>query len=233
VAELNDDDAHEEVEALSAGAKQLISRAMAEDEPPEGAQDESWGMVVSRVDDVRAEPAVVDAAPRAPQPSRWIGAGVLALSILSVVALGVWVVMSGPPPEPDMPAKAPPAKADAKTNDTRTSDAKTSDAKKSDAKAKTDDAKMPAVDPAQLLDDAEAALTRKDAARALDLLEQHAELAPLDAPRRLALRIRTLCALDRIDDAKSEAAAFLSTHGASSWAADVRASCGARTTNPR
>jgi hypothetical protein len=77
----------------------------------------------------------------------------------------------------------------------------------------------------QLLVDAEAALpTEPD--RALALLERHAELAPLaDAERRMALRISTLCALGRTDEAKSQANAFFTTSRGSQWTARVRASC--------
>lgn len=239
MAELNDEE-REEVEALSMGAKSLIAKAMAEDEPPVGAEEESWGMVASRVDDgSRAQPVAAISTPtQAPKSSRWIGAAVLVLAIGAVVGLGVWVVQSGPPPQTEMPKKAD-AKHDAKHADAKveakveakraTSEAKgaTSEAKRAgmgvDAKSgPNDEAAI-----AKLLDDAAAALDAGQAARALSLLEQHAERAPIDpeVARRLALRIRTLCALDRIDDAKSEAAAFLDAHGTTKWAADVRASC--------
>ena len=226
MAELNDEES-EDVEALSMGAKSLIAKAMAEDEPPVGAEEESWGMVASRVDEgSRAQPVAAIATPAAePKSSRWIGAVVLVLAIGSVVGLGVWVVQSGPPPQTEMPAKVDAKKADAKKADAKT-EAKSvkSEAKRADT---TTDAKVDDAANAKLLDDAAAALDAGQAARALSLLEQHAERAPIDAqvPRRLALRIRTLCALDRIDDAKSEAAAFLDAHGTTKWAADVRASC--------
>lgn len=232
MAELNDEES-EDVAALGMGAKSLIAKAMAEDEPPVGAEDESWGMVVSRVDEgSRAQPvaAIADAPAQAPTSSRWIGAAVLALAIAAVVGLGVWVVQSGPPPQTDMPAKMDAkkhAKHEAKHADTTSSDVKTIDSKSDAVDAKASDAKADEAATAKLLDDAAAALDAGQAARALALLEQHAERAPIDAsvPRRLALRIRTLCALDRIDDAKSEAAAFLDAHGTTKWAADVRESC--------
>jgi hypothetical protein len=228
VAELNDEES-EDIAALSMGAKSLIAKAMAEDEPPVGAEDESWGMVVSRVDESRAQPvAAIETAAAAPKSSRWIGAAILGLAIASVVGLGVWVVRSGPPPQTDMPAKADAkhhAKGDAKREAKGASREASSAGAPSDAAAR--DPKDDEAANAKLLDDAAAALDAGQAARALTLLEQHAERAPIDAqvPRRLALRIRTLCALDRIDDAKSEAVAFLDAHGSSKWAADVRASC--------
>ncbi|HWB79940.1 MAG TPA: hypothetical protein VG755_33475 [Nannocystaceae bacterium] len=233
MAELNDEES-EDVAALSMGAKSLIAKAMAEDEPPVGAEEESWGVVASRVDEgSRAQPvAAIEPPAAAPKSSRWIGAAILALAIGSVVGLGVWVVQSGPPPQTDMPKKAD-AKHDAKHGDAKHGDAKV------EAKRATSEAKRPGMGvdaksgpndeaaTAKLLDEAAAALDAGQAARALTLLEQHAERSPIDpeVARRLALRIRTLCALDRIDDAKSEAAAFLDAHGSTKWAADVRASC--------
>jgi len=222
MAELKDDEG-EEVAALSMGAQSLIAMAMADDEPPQGAEDQSWGMVISKVDESRPpEPVRLHAQPATPTSSRWIGAVMLGAALAVVVGLGWWVVQSGPPPQPKPPASAP---AHGKQH-------APPDAPSADAAPRTPAAAAPAGparSTAHLLDDAEAALGAGNPARALELLEQHAAQAPVDPElqRRLALRIRTLCALDRVDDAKSEAAAFLERHSTSSFVADVRASCGA------
>ncbi len=231
MAELKDDDGEEPVAALSMGAQSLIAMAMADDEPPQGAEDQSWGMVISRVDESRPPEAAppIHAQPAAPTSSRWIGAVMLGAALAVVGGLGWWVVSSGPPPQPKTSAPAPaPAKGQSHGQSHAPADAAQRVAP-ADAAARDAAPAAPARSSAHLLDDAESALGAGNPARALELLEQHATQAPVDPDlqRRLALRIRTLCALDRVDDAKSEAAAFLERHTTSRYVADVRASCGA------
>jgi len=48
------------VDGLSEQARRLIAAAMAQDDPPVGAEDESWGMVISRVDARDDDPAPFD-----------------------------------------------------------------------------------------------------------------------------------------------------------------------------
>ena len=48
------------MDGLSEQARRLIAAAMAQDDPPVGAEDESWGMVISRVDARDDDPAPFD-----------------------------------------------------------------------------------------------------------------------------------------------------------------------------
>jgi hypothetical protein len=215
-------------EELNADARELIARAMTQDEPPPGAEDQSWGMVVSRVDERSAIVATASTVQPlgVPRSSRWIGATVLATALLAVVGLGAWVVLSGPPPQPPQPF-APTAATGSHAGHT----GKAAPLSPAPRGPQPPPATAPdhAVATAGLLADAEAALLASDPTHALALLEQHAARAPIDQlQRRLALRIRTLCALDRTADARSEAVAFLERHPSSQWAADVRGSCAGR-----
>jgi hypothetical protein len=197
---------------LSPRARMLVDVALEEDVPPPSVADGSWEMVVSRLT-MEAARGEVPAA--APQP-RTRGSIVFVVLGLVVVVAGVllWLVMQprakpttpntvAPPhaahPHPSTPAAAPvqpPAPAPS-----------------------PDDAATAA----KLLDEAEAA----EPERALELLARHAELAPLGtgADRRMALRIVALCALDRTDDAKADARAFLSRPRDAKWTKRVRESC--------
>jgi hypothetical protein len=85
-----------------------------------------------------------------------------------------------------------------------------------------------------LVGGAVAALHGGDAARALALLDEHARRFPTGAlaQERMVERIAALCALRRQGEARSAAAAFLSSHGGSPLAERVRASCGGRDAIP-
>lgn len=204
---------------LSRNAQKLIDVAMAEDLPPPAIADGSWEIVVSRLtleaaaaEAAQAEPSPAVAAPgvqpRA-QPRNWVGVAVIALALLAAGGL-LWLVAQPRPiivPETAPPPTPPPAKA---------------------SKAAPAEVAAPApaatpVDPARLLDEAASA----EPARALELLAEHAQLAPLGAgaERRMALRISALCALGRTDDARAEARAFLGQPRDAEWTAHVRSSC--------
>lgn len=193
------------MDELSPAARELIDRATAEDEPHKGEVDESWGMVVSRVESSRTR-----------QRRRVIP--VLAVASAAVLlGLGLWMVVA-PARErasvvlvPDVPGSRAEAERPAAVrpvaNTTRTSEDES----------------------AGLLDEAEGMLAA-DPSRAWTLLLRHAEISSdtTSVPRRLALRIRTLCALGRTGEAIHETTAFLSRHEGSPHADDVRAACGAQ-----
>ncbi len=207
------------MDELSEAARRLMDLATAEDAPPAEALDESWGMLAQRVQresaaGIGASAVVEPAAP--PGGLRWSWWAAVAVV---VVGGGLWlatrpsaVTPSPAPavtPAPAMPRPAPPAAQSAPDPSSRP------------------DRRPTEPDGARLLDEAEAALA-DDPARALALLVRHAD-TDTDAtlvPRRLALRVRCLCALGRHDDARHEATAFLERHGESTFAAQVRASCG-------
>lgn len=198
------------MDELSEAARRLMDRATAEDEPPGEAVEESWGMVVARV-----QADGVGLTPSPPVASRrwrvWLGAGAL------VAAIAGWAVLRSPSPAPgsdvaEVPTADPPSPSVVIDP--------TSPPRSHPAPA------PPREDPIALLDRAEALLA-DDPAGALALLVRHAEI-DIDAaqvPRRLALRVRCLCALGRHDDAQHEATAFLDRHGDSALAPDVRAGC--------
>lgn len=191
---------------LSPAARVLIDRVAAEDEPPEHEIEESWGMVASRVEGERTPPRS-RAFP--------VRAAVIALVAAVLVGLGLWRVVA-PPRERASVVRIPdlaPLRADAQPEAVVHPVARTPGADEG----------------AGLLDEAEAALTA-DPSRAWTLLVRHAEVSSDTAsvPRRLALRIRTLCALGRTDDAVHETTAFLAKHGDTPHAEEVRAACGAR-----
>lgn len=199
------------MDELSEAARRLMDRATAEDEPLGEAVEESWGMVVARV---QADGAGLTTAPVASGASGrwrgWTGAVVL------VAAIGAWAVLRSPSrahlPDVAEPPTAEPARSPVVVDRTPPSHPATT---------------VPREDPTPLLDQAEALLA-EDPARALELLVRHAEI-DTDAsqvPRRLALRVRCLCALGRHDDAQHEATAFLDRHGDSALAPEVRADCG-------
>jgi hypothetical protein len=189
------------VDELSPAARRLIDRATAEDEPPKHEIDESWGMVVSRVESSRSRER-----PRAILVLAALGAAVL-------LGLGLWFSVT--------PTRE------------RVSVVLVPDVRTSRADAEPPPALHPVVDTSRasdgagLLDEAEASLA-DDPPRAWTLLLRHAEISSDTAsvPRRLALRIRTLCALGRMDEAIHETTAFLHRHGDTPHAEDVRAACG-------
>jgi hypothetical protein len=196
---------------LSARAKRLVEVAMAQDVPPEGVADDSWGMVVSRVsvDTERSADALPHAVTDPGTRRGWLRAGLNAAIIVTLVA-AAWLALR---PDPITPASVaapprvpatmptPPAKAAPPT---------------------------PTADASTLLDEADAALSTAPT-RALELVDRHATVAPaIDAERRMALRIAVLCALGRDDEAKAETAALFARPRADEWATRVRASCGAK-----
>ncbi len=194
---------------LSELGRRLIAQASIHDVPP--SADESWGALVSRL---------TSEGPRAPLPfdehpttvgtargmslQWWLVGAVLVL--LAGVATWFWSnPHAAPEPAPSVaptraPTPAPPRAAVA-----------------------------PPVEPApaELIADAEAALAADDAARALELLERHAERAPIgpEAEHRMALRVLALCKLGREAQARAEANAFRSGHPESKWQADLARSC--------
>ncbi|HWB74756.1 MAG TPA: hypothetical protein VG755_07365 [Nannocystaceae bacterium] len=187
---------------LSERARKLVEVAMAQDVPPSSVVDDSWGMVVSRVtadtERASASPPVAAAAQRSGLRV------VIAIVVVAAIGGGAWLALRPAPvvaPAPAPVRVATPAVAPAKPVTTK-----------------------PAT--ARMLDDAEAALATAPA-RALELVDRHAELAPTqDAERRMALRIAVLCALGRVEEARAEATAFLAEPRAEAWRARVRASCG-------
>lgn len=187
---------------LSERARKLVEVALAQDVPPSSVVEDSWGMVVSRVtaDTDRAPPAspIAD-APRTRSPRL-----VIAIVVVAAIGGGAWLALRPAPVVAPTPA---PLRVATPT---------------------TESAKSPTPKPAteRMLDDAEAALATTPA-RALELVDRHAELAPTkDAERRMALRIAVLCALGRTEEARAEATAFLAEPRAEEWRARVRASCG-------
>lgn len=78
-----------------------------------------------------------------------------------------------------------------------------------------------------LLEQAQAALKRGDAQRALHLLAEHTWLFPAGhlAEARDVARILALCQAGEVQQARSRAKHFLSTRPSSPFAARVRTSC--------
>lgn len=202
------------MDELTEHARKLIDTAMGKDDAPD--PDASWGAFVVRMTSTQPRSEEVIAAP-APKPkARWWPALVV---VVAIAALGGWWLARDRATPAD--AGSPSAKAPTKP---RVDDEPMPPL----GRTRTDVAKAPeaGADVAKLIPEAEAALAAKDPARALELLETHAERAPLaDAERRMSLRVLVLCALDRTDAAKAEARAFLDTHPSSRWADDVRRSC--------
>lgn len=199
------------MDELSEAAHRLMDVAQTEDEPPEAQVEGSWGMVVSRVQSERdADP---DPGQRGRSIMAWaaIGGGVIVLA-----ALGIRLAIVTPPAaEADTYSARPPLSS------REVAQAPTMQGARADAASDPD--------PTRMLDDAEAALAG-DPAQALELLVRHAEVASDEAevPRRLALRIRSLCALGRVEDARHETAAFFERHADTPPATAVRAACGMR-----
>lgn len=205
------------MDELSEAARRLMDLATKEDEPPAEAVHESWGMLAQRVqrESGLLEPSAVVERPVG-SGMRWVGLAAAGL----VVGVGFWAATrsTSSPPAP-APAVAP-------ENATRTPSPAGVDAAPAPNPAVPLERRSPEPGGARLLDEAEAVLP-DDPARALALLVQHADV-DTDAelvPRRLALRVRCLCALKQIDDARYEATAFLERHGDSAFAATVRESC--------
>lgn len=209
------------MEELSEAAKRLIASAMLE-EPPPGAEDGSWGTVVSRLTvEARPEPAaaqsVIASTPPAPASRRL-------LPIVAAIAIAVAVVaaLAWPRPDAQTPAASPAARPPAPATPVATPPSKRTGPLPPNV-AKTG---PPPGQVAALLDQAEAAIAAKDGAKALALLERHADVAAMnDATRRMALRVLALCALGRVDAARDEGRALLTLEPDSSWAKRVRSSC--------
>ncbi|MGC4122313.1 MAG: hypothetical protein QM765_48575 [Myxococcales bacterium] len=72
-------------------------------------------------------------------------------------------------------------------------------------------------------------LRAKDAAGALELLDEHVRSFPRGALReeQVAARVQALCALGRVPEARSETVRFLADHPHSPYATKLRAACGA------
>jgi type IV secretory pathway VirB10-like protein len=85
----------------------------------------------------------------------------------------------------------------------------------------------PIADEMALLRSAHTALRSGDAQGALAALETHARQFPRGAllEERLATRVKALCRLGRIEEARTEAEIFLSAHPRSPYAAQVRTPC--------
>lgn len=205
---------------LSEEARRLIDTAMGEDEEP--PPDASWGAFVVHMTGMqpRSEEVIVTAPPKAPT-RRWPA---LVIVVAIAAAVGVWLVRRTPDDDAQGKARAPTPTKTSPPPRTRESTAVPPPRK--DAVEAPDE--RPPIE--SLIGDAQAALAANDPARALALLEEHAERAPLadDAEHRMALRVLTLCALDRRDDASAEGRAFLESHPSSRWAPDVSHSCAAK-----
>lgn len=194
---------------LSDLGRKLIDTAMAHDEPP--PVDDSWGAMVSRLTDEasRASPPLASELAQAPSSTsraRWIA---IAIAIAGALVLA-WAWTALPEPKPAAtPTPGPLAMPSATTPQLP--------------------AKAEVVEPPleRLLSDAEAALANGDSARAMALLQRHAERAAIhpDAPRRMALRVLVLCKQDEREQARDEAKAFLAAHGQSQWRDLLRRSC--------
>jgi hypothetical protein len=202
------------VDELSKDARRLIDTAMTDDEPP--SPDASWGALVVRLTGETPQ-AFRDAAhagaatPKPRSSGRWIALCV----VIAIAGLGGWALVRRTREESvSVPASAPvPARPRDRANVPPTPRV-----------AKPPATPEPALE--RLLPEAETALARRDSARALELLERHAERAPLvDADRRMALRVLALCGLDRREDARAEARAFLAAHPESQWIDEVQTSC--------
>lgn len=195
---------------LSELGRKIIDTAMAHDEPP--PVDDSWGAMVSRLTDEASRaslPAQSEVAHHSSTPprGRWIA---VAIAIAGALVL-VWAWNALRQPKiASMPESAQLAVPPAATTPTLP-------------------AKAPPAEPPldRLLTDAEAALAGGDSARAMALLQRHAERAAIhpDAPRRMALRVLVLCAQNERDRARDEAKAFLAAHGHSQWRDMLRQSC--------
>ena len=200
------------MDQLSEDARKLIDTAMGKDAAP--APDESWGAFVEHMTSTQARSAEIAVAQAPKSRPRWWPALAVVVVLSSLAAW--WLARDRPAPvaapapsrvpaasEPAIEAIAPPPRADPSNRPNAV-----------------------AASSAHLIPEAEAALAADEPERALALLEQHAERAPLeDADQRMALRIQVLCALGREDNARAEGRAFLDTHPKSKWAADVRRSC--------
>ena len=199
------------MDELSEHARKLIDTAMGKDDAP--PPDASWGAFVVRMTSTqpRSEEVIVAPAPK-PKKAWWP----VVVGIVVVVVVVGWFLtpIGSPKQEPDVPS--------AKTPTTTPEESTVPPP----SRPRPTKAPTSAPDVTTLIPDAEAALAAKDPARALALLDAHAERAPLaDAERRMSLRVLVLCALDRADAAKAEARAFLDTHPRSQWADAVRRSC--------
>jgi outer membrane protein assembly factor BamD (BamD/ComL family) len=80
------------------------------------------------------------------------------------------------------------------------------------------------------LREAHAALGAGQAARALELLDEHAARFPASAlePERSAERVFALCLDGRVDAARAAASRFISLHPTGPLSQRVRASCGGK-----
>lgn len=212
------------MDELSEAAKRLIANAMLE-EPPPGAEDGSWGTVVSRLTvEARSEPAaahsVIASTPAVASPRRLLPIAAAVVVGGVVIAALLWPRPPTPsstpapavqPPAPATPVATPPSKRGGPL---------------------PPNIARPGPSPSQvgaLLDQAEAAIAADDGAKALALLERHADVAAMDdATRRMALRVLALCALGRNDAARDEGRALLALEPDSSWAKRVRNSCAGR-----
>ncbi|HET6582200.1 MAG TPA: hypothetical protein VFG69_02110 [Nannocystaceae bacterium] len=205
---------------LSEIGRKLIDTAMAKDEPP--PVDESWGTLVSRLtseaprDAMPPRDRVVEASAAR---RRWIPIA-LAVAVIAAIALALawWMARDRAAPPPVTADAAPPATEPAAPATRAARPAKAA----ASANAELDEAAL-----AQLLVDAEAALAAGDPDRAMALLQEHAERAAIhpQAAHRMALRVSTLCAQGKTDEARAEGKAFLSAHRQSQWSDTVRRSC--------
>lgn len=203
---------------LSEDARRLIARVMAEDRPPPGAEDGSWGTVVARItgersivsdDAPEALPAHEPIAPTHATRTWWPAIGV-AIAVVIASSIAIALRPSQAPVTPPPPVTGTPAPVVPKTTPRPT--------------ATPTEVATP--DDAGLLERAESALAADQGTEALTLLERHAVVAALIEPeRRMALRVLALCEVGRIDDARVEARTFLAAHAASEHASRVRASC--------
>jgi len=194
---------------LSELGRRLIHQASVHDLPP--SPDESWGALVSRL---------TSEGPQAPLPfeehavrrdversafAPWLLGGVLV--VLTGVVTWWW---SNPHAAPEPAPTVAPVRAPVPIQPVAP-------------------AVAPPLEPlpAELIAGAEAALAAGEAARALELLEQHAERAPIgpEAEHRMALRVLVLCKLGRDAQARAEANAFRSGHPESRWQAELAQSC--------
>jgi len=202
------------VDELSEDARKLIDTAMGKDDAP--PPDASWGAFVVHLTSTQARSAEVPVATPQQAKPRWWPALVGIVVIAGV--LGWWLARdrraADVAPAPSA-AKAPAQRP--VIDDMAPPPPRRPETPREPSNTAGSD---------RLLPDAEAALAAGKPDRALGLLEQHAERAPLtDADQRMALRVRVLCALDRKTDARAEARAFLDTHPTSKWSDDVRKSC--------
>jgi hypothetical protein len=202
---------------LNAESRALIARAMLEDVPHDGVADGSWGAVVSRLTSEVPAEGPAGAGPTPASRNRvWVVVGVAFLAAAVVIA--VWVGRL--PAKPTAVPPPPPPTVD------RTKVVHEGPA----ARAPETEQPEVAPDPAAIarwLDDAEAATKAGRPDEALELLQRHADAAPIDvdAQRRMVLRIEALCASKRDREAADEAAAFRSRERDAKWLARVARSC--------